>query len=136
MLTVGAHSRPLSAPGCKRMILNPGYLECLHQPNMDMNWEGIERFTETGLVTKKGQAYIFDALIFGTGFSIVSCEQYFIVGDVIKVNGTLQMSTALRIIGSNGMVLADMWRTVAPTAYLGTTVPGYPNFFMLLGMKL
>jgi len=95
------------------MILDPGYLKCLHNPNVDMNWDGIEAITDTGITTKQGQKYEFDVIILGTGFHI--------------------WSSPLQLIGNRGLSLMDSWRADGPTAYLGTTIPGFPNFFMLLG---
>jgi cation diffusion facilitator CzcD-associated flavoprotein CzcO len=53
------------------MILDPGYLESLNKPNVSLNWNGIERFTETGIRTKTGDDIACDAIIYGTGFNIV-----------------------------------------------------------------
>jgi hypothetical protein len=58
--------------GCKRTIFDPGYLHSLHRPNMSMNWDGIDHFTSEGIVTKTGEEYKFDIIIFATGFEIVS----------------------------------------------------------------
>lgn len=43
-----------AVPGCKRLVLDAGYLSSLRRPNNSMNWDGIERITEQGIVTKKG----------------------------------------------------------------------------------
>jgi hypothetical protein len=43
------------APGCRRMIRDKSYLSSLHRPNISLNWDGIERVTETGILTKKGK---------------------------------------------------------------------------------
>jgi 4-hydroxyacetophenone monooxygenase len=37
------------------------------------------------------------------------------------------------VVGRNGRILKDYWETDNASAYLGTTVPGFPNFFILLG---
>lgn len=44
----------LSAPGCKRLVMNSGYLECLQNPNVDLNWDGIAEIMERGILTEKG----------------------------------------------------------------------------------
>jgi hypothetical protein len=48
-------------PGCKRGIRNMGYLEALEQPNCDIEWNGIEKITEDGILTKAGSS-LFHAL--------------------------------------------------------------------------
>jgi 4-hydroxyacetophenone monooxygenase len=43
------------------------------------------------------------------------------------------MAARLNITGRDGKRLADIWANDNPTAYLGLTVPGFPNFFTMLG---
>jgi cation diffusion facilitator CzcD-associated flavoprotein CzcO len=58
--------------GCKRTIFDFGYLQSLHRPNLTLNWDGIDYFTPEGIVTKTGEEFKFDTIIFATGFEIVS----------------------------------------------------------------
>jgi len=44
-----------------------------------------------------------------------------------------EMLGSYEVIGRNGRTLKDYWETDNASAYLGTTVPGFPNFFILLG---
>lgn len=60
-----------TAPGCKRIIVDPGYLESLHRPNVTLNFDTIERIVPSGVQLKTGQVIPLDVLIFGTGFSLV-----------------------------------------------------------------
>jgi len=100
--------------GCKRTIFDPGYLRALHRPNLTLNMDGVDHFTPEGLVTKKGEEFKFDVIIFATGFEI--------------------MSHNINLTGSNGRHVKEYWAEEGgPTAYLGTTMPGFPNFFSLLG---
>lgn len=97
---------------------------------MSLNWDGIDHFTEEGIVTKTGEEYKFDIIIFATGFEIV--------GDSRANNGASANSPKLRhhinLIGINGQTLKEYWdKEGGPTAYLGTTMPGFPNFFSILG---
>ena len=55
-----------------------------------------------------------DTLIFGTGFAAT------------------EFLAPMKITGRQGRDLNDAWRHGA-SAYLGITVPGFPNFFMLYG---
>jgi cyclohexanone monooxygenase len=55
-----------------------------------------------------------DALILGTGFTITD------------------LPIAARIHGLDSRTLAETWRG-SPQGYLGTTVSGFPNLFMVLG---
>ncbi|KAL0565023.1 hypothetical protein V5O48_017008 [Marasmius crinis-equi] len=99
--------------GCKRVIFDTDYLKCLHRPNVDMNWDGIQSITDDGIITQKGEKLPFDVLIFATGF----------VADDYPLNVKGARETVKEYYDKNG----------GPTAYMGTTLPGFPNFFMIAG---
>ncbi|KAF9266011.1 FAD/NAD(P)-binding domain-containing protein [Marasmius fiardii PR-910] len=99
--------------GCKRVIFDTDYLKSLHRPNVDMNWDGIQSITEDGVITKTGDKLPFDVLIFATGFVADDYSLY--------VKGTRE--TVKEFYDKNG----------GPTAYMGTTLPGFPNFYMIAG---
>jgi hypothetical protein len=47
------------------------------------------------------------------------------------------MNHGINVIGSNGNSVEEYWESQGgPTAYLGTTMPGFPNFFSILGAKV
>ncbi|KAF8888349.1 hypothetical protein BD779DRAFT_1611364 [Infundibulicybe gibba] len=105
---------PTYTLGCKRMIFDTNYIATLHKPNMDVNWDGIDRITADGILTKTGEKLCFDVIIFATGFT----------ADKYPIN----------IRGSKGMSVQDYYDSqMGPKAYLGTSVPGFPNFFMVSG---
>ncbi|CAE6431472.1 unnamed protein product [Rhizoctonia solani] len=101
--------------GCKRLVLDPGYLESLHRPNVDMEWDPIARIVSDGIETKSGNKHQFDVIAFATGFDITN-------------------SVALDVTGINGQRLQEYYnREGGPTGYMGTTIPGFPNWFTILG---
>jgi cation diffusion facilitator CzcD-associated flavoprotein CzcO len=107
-------SRSLEAPGCKRIIVDPGYLACLHRKNVSQIWDGIDSVVETGMRMKSGGVIDFDVIIFATGFSLEA--------------------TDLSTRGRKGITVNDWFETQGgTTAYKGTCIPGCPNFFTLLG---
>ncbi|EJD02413.1 FAD/NAD-binding domain-containing protein [Fomitiporia mediterranea MF3/22] len=108
---------PSYPPGCRRIVIEPGYLKALHKPNVSLNWDGIARFEPDGLVTKTGQKIPLDVIVLATGFLV--CR---IMTDVKGLGGL----TLSQYFDSKG----------GPTAYLGTTVPGFPNFFTILGPNI
>lgn len=59
------------APGCKRIIVDPGYLESLHRPNVTLSYDGIKNVVPQGVRLETGEIVQLDVLILGTGFSLV-----------------------------------------------------------------
>ncbi|RXW18729.1 hypothetical protein EST38_g7127 [Candolleomyces aberdarensis] len=105
---------PSYAPGCKRLIIDPGYLKALHRPNVSLRWDPIESIVEEGIKLKSGEVVPLDVIIFGTGYSL----------EVVDLN----------IRGSEGTTVKDYYGTKGgPAAYMGTCFPGFPNLFALLG---
>ena len=59
------------APGCKRIIVDPGYLECLHRPNVTLSYDAIKKIVPQGVRLETDEIVELDVLILGTGFSMV-----------------------------------------------------------------
>ena len=100
--------------GCKRLLLSSDYYPALTRPNVDLVTDPIAGIAETGLACADGSAYDVDVIIYGTGFK------------------TVEAITELNVAGRDGVKLQDVWRG-GVEAYHGITVPGFPNFFLLLG---
>ncbi|AWI55626.1 hypothetical protein DEH84_18790 (plasmid) [Aquabacterium olei] len=100
--------------GCKRILLSNDYLATMAKSNVRLATEGIRRITPDGVETSDGRHHPFDAIIYGTGFAATD------------------FLAPMKITGRNGTDLNEAWRQGAQ-AYLGMTVPGFPNFFMLYG---
>jgi 4-hydroxyacetophenone monooxygenase len=99
----------------KRMLQDDGtYLRTLRQPNVELVRIGIERITPEGVVTVDGTLHPADVICYATGF---------------RHNEFL---APMEIKGRNGITLRDRWGD-EPTAYLGITVPGFPNLFCVYG---
>jgi cation diffusion facilitator CzcD-associated flavoprotein CzcO len=100
--------------GGKRLLISDGYYATLNRDNVALDTNGIQRVTEAGVVTGDGREIALDALIFATGFA------------------TTDFLVPLEIEGREHHRLHEDWKDGAE-AYLGLTVSGYPNFFMLYG---
>ncbi|RQS03386.1 steryl acetyl hydrolase [Burkholderia sp. Bp9002] len=100
--------------GCKRILLSSDYLTAISRPDVELVTQGIRRVTEHGIETADGTHHPVDAIVYGTGFAAT------------------EFLSPMRITGRGGLDLNDAWRRGAQ-AYLGMTVPGFPNFFMLYG---
>jgi cation diffusion facilitator CzcD-associated flavoprotein CzcO len=100
--------------GCKRVVFSNDWYPALTQPHVDLVTDPIERIAPDGVVTADGSIRPADVIIYGTGFRAVD------------------FLMPLRVTGLDGWQLEDAWRDGAQ-AYLGITVTGFPNFFLLYG---
>jgi cation diffusion facilitator CzcD-associated flavoprotein CzcO len=102
--------------GCKRIILSDTFYPALSAPNATLHdrHDGIARFDATGVVTASGEHLDLDVVVFSTGYD--------------ATDGLI----AYDVRGRDGVRLADVWHD-HPRAYLGTSVPGFPNFFVVTG---
>ncbi|KAK3311945.1 phenylacetone monooxygenase [Apodospora peruviana] len=104
--------------GTRRTPLESGYYEAFNEPNVelvDIKENPIERITEKGILLKDGQEHEFDVLIYATGFDAVT--------------GSFN---AVEFEGVGEQKLRDTWSRGIQT-YLGLTVKGFPNMFMVMG---
>jgi cation diffusion facilitator CzcD-associated flavoprotein CzcO len=100
--------------GCKRPILSNTYYPALAQDNVDVVTAGIERVDGDAVVTADGARHEVDTIITAIGY---------------RYSRSLLVD---RIAGVGARTLGAVWDN-SPRAYLGATVPGFPNFFILLG---
>jgi cation diffusion facilitator CzcD-associated flavoprotein CzcO len=100
--------------GCKRILLSNEYFEALQRENVALVTDAIDRVTPAGVRTADGQEHRFDALVCATGFQAAEAVAPF------------------QVRGRGGRELNDEWKDDAQ-AYLGTTVAGYPNLFLIVG---
>ena len=100
--------------GCKRPLISRQWFPTLTRPDVRLVTEPIVEITETGLRTADGEVHEVDTIVYGTGFQ---ANEY--------------LST-IDVIGEGGRRLHDDWRDGAE-AYLGLSVAGYPNLFLLYG---
>lgn len=100
--------------GCKRVLISNAYYPTLQRPNVELVTDGIAEIRPHAVVTMDGAERPADAIIFGTGFR------------------TTDAMTQVTITGRGGVTLNQSWAH-GMRAYMGLTVPGFPNFFMLLG---
>lgn len=100
--------------GCKRILFTEAYYPTLNLPHVHLETTPIDAFYEEGIITKDGVKHPLDVVIFGTGFK----SQAF--------------HNNLNIIGLNQHSLSKKWADGA-SAYLGITVPDFPNMFLLYG---
>jgi len=100
--------------GCKRVLFSNDWYPALARPNVELVTDPIDRIVADGVVTADGTARPADVIVYGTGFN------------------TLDFLAPMRVTGLDGRRLDEAWRAGAE-AYLGISVAGFPNFFMLYG---
>ncbi|MFE7418825.1 flavin-containing monooxygenase [Rhodococcus sp. NPDC057529] len=103
--------------GCKRLLLSNAYYPALTRPNVEVHATAVQSVRGNVVVGSDGAEREVDAIIFGTGFHI------------------LDMPIGSKVFDGEGRSLDDHWKG-SPQAYLGTTVAGFPNAFVLLGPAL
>lgn len=109
------HVIPNYPPGAKRMLRDNGsWSKALHQDNVQLVSERIDRIEPTGIRTADGVLHEADVIIWGTGF---------------KASDFL---ATIEVRGRDGRDLHKQWAGDA-RAFLGSTNVGFPNLFMLYG---
>lgn len=100
--------------GCKRILLSNDYLATFSKPHVELVTDSIRTITAEGLETADGVQHPVDAIIYGTGFAAT------------------EFLAPMHITGAGNLDLNVAWKEGAQ-AYLGITVPSFPNFFILYG---
>lgn len=109
-----AKSMPDYPPYGKRILLDNGWYDAIRKDNVVLRDEGVARFSETEIIGDKGNSCTPDIVVMATGFEVT------------------KMASRLNISGPAGN-LSDIWDGDDPQAYLGISVPDFPNFFMMAG---
>jgi len=100
--------------GCKRALISNDWYPTFNRPNVKLITDPIAEITTRGVVASDGAERPVDTIILATGFQ------------------TARYLSAIDVTGRNRRRLADAW-SLGAEAYLGITVSGFPNLFMLYG---
>lgn len=109
---------PTYPPFGKRMLMDNGWYRMLRNPKVSLIDERIRRVVPEGVETADGKTTPADVLVIATGFDV------------------LHFINTYEVHGRGGISLQDAWEGDNASAYLGTVVPGFPNFFTLYGPNL
>jgi len=113
--TLRAKVTPDYTIGCKRILISNDYYPALNRSNVDVLTGGIREIRGNRIISNDGSEREVDSIIFGTGFAAT---------DPI---GPLQIS------GRDGVDLKQQFHKTGTEAYLGTSVAGFPNLFLITG---
>ncbi len=100
--------------GCKRILISDDWYPALQRSNTELVTAGIDHVTPEGVRSVDGRMHRVDAIIFGTGFQAT------------------EALSKLSLRGRMGLELNEAWRDGAE-AYVGASVSGFPNLFLLTG---
>ncbi|MCW2539387.1 MAG: Flavin-containing monooxygenase-like protein [Frankiales bacterium] len=109
---------PVAPPMSSRPVLvdrNYSIYDAILRDDVTLVTDGIERITPNGIKVRGGEEHALDVIVFATGF---------------KANEFLW---PMEIIGRNGQRIEELWAKDGARAYMGTMLPGFPNFFMIYG---
>ncbi|MDT5017095.1 MAG: hypothetical protein QOD39_3255 [Mycobacterium sp.] len=101
-------------PLCKRQVLSASYYRALRARNAELVTAPIERITPRGIRTADGHEIDVDLLVLATGFQAHNYMR------------------PMNLRGRDGLSIDDAWAK-GPRAYRMTAIPGFPNFFTVLG---
>ena len=104
---------PKSRFGCKRPLMSDFYYPALQRDNVRLVPHAAASIETDAVVTTEGEQLEADVLIFCTGYKVMDFER-------------------IDVVGAEGASLAKRMAE-APEAYVGTAVPGFPNYFFALG---
>jgi len=107
--------RPSFDVGCKRILLSNDYLPALGRPNVEVVTHAVSEIRERSIVGADGTEREVDAIIFGTGFHVTDQP----IAEIVH--------------GRGGRRLADVWAEGGMGSFMGTTVSGFPNLFLMVG---
>ena len=94
-------------PYGKRILIDNGWYQALKRPNVELVAEAV--------IAVDGSRHEVDAIILATGFEAAN------------------MLGSMTVVGRSGQPLAQAWAGDDPRAFLGMTMPDYPNLFVTYG---
>jgi cation diffusion facilitator CzcD-associated flavoprotein CzcO len=102
--------------GCKRIILSSTLYPALDQPHVQVHTkdDGIASINEKGILTTTGQQCDVDLIVYATGYQ--------------ATDGMISYP----VTGKQGVTLEQQWEAY-PRAYMGTSMPNFPNLFLMVG---
>lgn len=106
--------RPDHRAACKRLVVSPNYYQAVSRPHVRVVTDPIDCVVPEGVRIVDAGLHRLDILVLATGF---------------RVDRFLR---PIAVTGRDGIRLDDVWKE-RPTAYLGMSVPGFPNLFLLNG---
>ena len=106
---------PKYPPYGKRMLRDNHWYRSLTNPKVSLQTQAISHIGKDAIHTVDGETHRVDAIVLATGF---------MAG---------KLTWPMHIVGRGGESLLERWAGDNPKAYLGMTVPNFPNFYLMYG---
>ncbi|WP_020666934.1 flavin-containing monooxygenase [Amycolatopsis nigrescens] len=105
---------PPDEPMCKRLIMSTAFYPAVRRRDVQVVTDKIVAVEPKGVRTADGRVREADVLVLATGFDAHAFLR------------------PMELVGEHGVTLEQAWRD-GPRAYRTVAVPGFPNFFTLIG---
>jgi 4-hydroxyacetophenone monooxygenase len=106
---------PTYPPYGKRILIDNGWYQAVARDDVNLVADGVVEVDGNAIITADGSRYEVDVLILATGFQ------------------NRRFLFPMEVHGADGKSLRDLWGDDDAFAYLGMTVPNFPNFFIMVG---
>ena len=100
--------------GCNRILTSNEYYDTLNRPNTRIVTRPIDHIGARSVIDADGREHPADTIVLATGFR------------------SHDFVAPMRIVGLHDQDLDSAWQQ-RPRAFLGLSVPGFPNFFLMYG---
>lgn len=106
---------PTYPPYGKRILMDNDWIATVKRDDVHLVADTVVGFDEHHVLTADGERHAVDMVVLATGFE------------------TRNMLAPMKIHGRSGAELHEVWGADDASAYLGMTVPGFPNLFIVSG---
>lgn len=122
---------PNYAVGCKRRIVDAGWFASFHNSKIELTTRPMIQLQPKGIILGAPASNDVDVLGKGT------TQEVEIPADVVILANGFDLTTwlhPLKVRGKGGVLMQDVWdERGGPQSYMGSTMDGFPNFFMIFG---
>jgi 4-hydroxyacetophenone monooxygenase len=106
---------PTYPPYGKRILMDNGWYKVIQREDVELITDRVVAIRPNGVQTADGTVHEADVIVYATGFQ------------------SRRMLWPMEIYGAGGQSLRELWGDDDARAYLGMSVPGFPNLFLLYG---
>jgi 4-hydroxyacetophenone monooxygenase len=102
-------------PYGKRVLVDNEWFKTVGRDDVELITSAVAEVTSTSVIAEDGTEHEVDVIILATGFEVT------------------RLLWPMELVGRDGRTVREVWGDDDARAYLGMTVPGFPNLFCLYG---